>query len=139
MLDLEEFLMLRDLFNRELSISENRQKNRTQPWNGKEIPSRPSSTITPRTVKEAQQIGWLHLLAFGYSLENSLGRSPSTARSKSNCVRPPRLKGTGYAAGPHAARLAGTQKSSSLRCPYLLIRIFRDYVFRSLRVFVNQI
>ena len=36
-----------------------RQKNRTQPWNGKEIPSLSSSTCTPGKIKEAQQIGWL--------------------------------------------------------------------------------
>jgi hypothetical protein len=36
-----------------------RQKNRTPSWNSKEIPSRTSSTIIPRKVKEAQQIGWL--------------------------------------------------------------------------------
>src|SRR5271157_3091435 len=36
-----------------------RQKNRTQPWNGKEIPSLSSSPYTPGKIKEAQQIGWL--------------------------------------------------------------------------------
>ena len=40
-----------------------------------------------------------------------------TARSKSNCVRPPHPKGMGYASGRTHARLAGDQKSSSLLCP----------------------
>lgn len=31
-----------------------RQKNRTQPWNGKEIPSRSSSTSTPRKIVTIQ-------------------------------------------------------------------------------------
>jgi hypothetical protein len=36
--------------------------------------------------------------------------------TKSNCVRPPHPNGMGYASGRTHARLAGVQKSSSLRC-----------------------
>jgi hypothetical protein len=36
-----------------------RQKNMTQPWNGKEISLRPSSTSDPGKIKETQQIEWI--------------------------------------------------------------------------------
>jgi len=36
-----------------------RQKNKTQPWNDKEISSLSSSPYTPGKIKEAQQTGWL--------------------------------------------------------------------------------
>ena len=36
-----------------------RQKNRTQPWNGEEIPSLSSSACIPGKIKEAQQAGRL--------------------------------------------------------------------------------
>jgi hypothetical protein len=48
MLDLEEFLILRDLFNQELEHQRGRQKNRTQLWNDRDVPSLSGSAYNPK-------------------------------------------------------------------------------------------